>query len=144
MPAHLVLAVAAAIVHPLHTTMTELTIDPSRHAVRAVVRAFADDFGTASKGTTPETFVAARVKIADASGKRLDLRGCGVRRTGDLLWICVEGAYSGAERDLRLANSLLCDLFDDQVNIVQVTRTGSPARRSLLFTHGDGAKVLLP
>ncbi len=131
-------------VHPLHTTMTEVTIDASRHVVRAVVRAFADDFGAASKGVEPETFVAARVKIADATGRQLLLRGCGVRRSGDLLWICVEGSYGGAERGLRVANSLLCDRFDDQVNIVQVARAGSSDRRSLLFTRGDGAKRVLP
>jgi hypothetical protein len=130
--------------HPLHTTMTEMTIDPVRHTVRAVVRAFANDFGTASKGVEPGAFVAARVSIADATGRQLLLRGCGVRRSGDLLWICVEGSYTGAERSLRMANSLLCDRFDDQVNIVQVLRAGSPDRRSLLFTHGDGAKPVLP
>src|SRR5205807_2341672 len=33
--------------HPLHTTLTEVTVDATAHTVRAVVRVFADDFGTA-------------------------------------------------------------------------------------------------
>ena len=39
---------------------------------------------------------------------------------------------------LAIANRVLCDVWADQVNVVQATIAGS--RRSLLFTKGDGRK----
>ena len=131
--------VAALIAHPLHTTMTELTIDVPHHTVRATVRVFADDFGTAAKRSrSAEAYLSGALSIVDGGGRHVSLVSCGTRRTGDLMWICVEGSFVGAEQALRISNSLLCDLFVDQVNIVQVV-SGSD-RRSVLFTRGDSEK----
>ncbi|HEX3867067.1 MAG TPA: HupE/UreJ family protein [Gemmatimonadaceae bacterium] len=40
---------------------------------------------------------------------------------------------------LSLKNSISCDLYSDQVNIVQVPAAGGTPAKSLLFTRGDGA-----
>ena len=148
-------AVAHASAHPLHSTITELVLDPSRGTVRATVRVFADDLRSAvtraAHGRTPPsagaTWDAAVVAYAtsviafqDASGRAVPLRSCGLRRTGDLLWVCLEG---GAVRDvgtLQLRNAMLCELYEDQVNVVQGVVGG--ARRSLLFVRGDRFKAL--
>lgn len=131
--------VTAMLMHPLHTTMTELLVDAPNHHVRATVRVFADDFERASrKAPSPDAYVASALRLTDAGGKTVSLRACGTRRTGDLLWVCVEGTFAGEPTGLRIANALLCELFDDQVNIIQVSRDGE--RRSILFVRGDGAK----
>ncbi|HEY4304392.1 MAG TPA: DUF6702 family protein [Gemmatimonadaceae bacterium] len=125
--------------HPLHTTMTELTINSATHTIRAQTRVFADDFGRASQGSTSgAAYIASRVTIVDASKKAIALRDCGTKRTGDLLWICVEGAFSGDASALHVSNALLCELFDDQINIVQVV--DGTQRRSMLFVKGDRPK----
>jgi hypothetical protein len=141
--------------HPLHTTLTELSEDRARAVVRATIRVFADDFGTAiqrsSKGrvgatTGPEwdaatmAYLSAAFGFTDRAGHAVALHACGVRRTGDLLWICVEGTSAGGLASLEVWSAVLCDIFEDQVNVVQTTIAG--ARRSLLFVRGDGAKPL--
>lgn len=141
--------------HPLHSTITELVEDHAHGVVRATIRVFADDFGTAvvkANGgrVTPvagaawdaavQKYVATVFGIQDARGRALTLRSCGVRRTAELLWVCVETATSEALGTLRVRNAILCDLFEDQVNVVQ--GTVATERRSLLFVRGDSFKAV--
>ena len=146
--------VQRALAHPLHSTITEMTEDRSRGLVRATIRVFADDFGTSlarfSRGAgapmSPQWnaaalgYVSSVFSIAGKSGPALPLRSCGVTRTGDLLWICIEAASPAGLAGVQVRNAMLCDLFEDQVNVVQSTFGGS--RHSLLFTRGDRPKSL--
>ena len=153
----LALAVAAprpAHAHPLHSTITELTEDRARGTVRGTIRVFADDFGTAvahsvrgrplAAGAQWDAaalaYVASVFAFTDASGRSVAVHSCGTRRTADLLWICVEAPSAMGLAALKVRNAILCDLFDDQVNVVQGIMAGS--RRSVLFTKGDRAKPL--
>lgn len=153
----LALAVSAprlAHAHPLHSTITELTEDRARGMVRGTIRVFADDFGTvvahsvrgrplaagARWDAAALAYVASVFGFTDASGRPLAVHSCGTRRTIDLLWICVEAPSATGLASLKVRNAILCDLFDDQVNVVQATLAGS--RRSVLFTKGDRAKPL--
>ena len=141
--------------HPLHSTITEIVEDRARGTVRATIRVFADDFGVAvrraargrvtpSAGAAWDSAVLAYANLAfgllEANGKPLALRSCGIRRTGDLIWLCLEAPTSQPLASLRVRDAVLCDLFDDQVNVVQGTIAGQ--RRSLLFVRGDRAKPL--
>ena len=153
----LLIALAAPSVaraHPLHSTITEVTEDRAHGTVRATIRVFADDFGTAvshsvhGRALAPGAawdaaalgYLNSAFGFSDSAGRTLPLRPCGTRRTVDLLWICVEAASAQGLAALKVRSAVLCDLFDDQVNVVQGTVAG--ARRSLLFTKGDRAKSL--
>ncbi|MEO8560786.1 MAG: DUF6702 family protein [bacterium] len=139
--------------HPLHSTITELVEDRAHGVVRATVRVFADDFGTAvakanggrviqgsgaAWDAAVQKYVAAVFGVQDSHGRALSMRSCGIRRTADLLWICVETATTEPLATLRVRNAMLCDLFEDQVNVVQ--GTVGAERRSLLFVRGDSFK----
>ena len=140
--------------HPLHSTITELVEDRAHGTVRGTIRVFADDFGTAvtrsQRGRIspagPQWDAAALAYVAsvfgftDAAGRPLALRSCGTRRTADLRWICVEAPSAAGLASLKVRNAILCDLFDDQVNIVQAAVGGT--RHSVLFTRGDRSKPL--
>ena len=141
--------------HPLHTTLTELVEDRSRGIVRATVRAFADDFGTAvtraARGRTGRTTDVASEQAAvayatsvfalqDSRGHALALRSCGVRRAAEVVWVCLEASVAEPATSLRVRNAMLWELYEDQVNVVQSTFGG--ARRSLLFVRGDRFKPL--
>ncbi len=142
-----------AAAHPLHSTITEVVVDRAHGVVRATIRVFADDFGTAMRRAARGRAIPASGPAWDAAalaytttsfglaarGHVLPLRSCGVRRTADLLWICVE-ASTADPGGLQVRNAMLCDLFDDQVNVVQGTVGGS--RASLLFVRGSGFKPL--
>jgi len=164
MPARLIVALIALVAtatvsprlldaHPLHSTITEVVEDRAHGVVRATIRVFADDFGTAvarstrgrvspASGPAWDLAVAAYAVsvfgIQDAQGRALALRSCGVRRTGDLLWLCLEASTTQSLSALRVRNTVLCELFEDQVNVVQAT-VGQD-RRSLLFVRGDSFK----
>ena len=141
--------------HPLHSTITEIVRDPAHGVVRATIRVFADDFGTAvarsTRGRVSVSFgpawdnaalayVTSSFVLEDRAGRRLALASCGSRRTSDLLWICVEAKTTEALEQLGVSNALLSDLFDDQVNVVQGVVRGT--KKSMLFTKGDRAKRL--
>lgn len=148
------LAPRTADAHPLHTTLSEVTIDPSRHAVRAVVRVFVDDLNAGLTHQRPGSrptqagaieaqataYVLASFSVLDRGATPVALRSCGVRRNQELLWVCFEGNISGDSRELALRNAVLCDVFSDQVNIVQVG--DGTNKRSVLFARGDGTKRL--
>ncbi|MDQ2668587.1 MAG: hypothetical protein M3Z05_21715 [Gemmatimonadota bacterium] len=148
------LSAQRAFAHPLHSTITELTEDRGRGVVRATIRVFADDFGTslsryAKNPGAPMTpawsaaalgYVSSVFTIAGKAGAPMPIRSCGVMRKADLLWICIEVIAPAGIASVQVRNAMLCDLFEDQVNVVQSTFAGS--RHSLLFTRGDRLKPL--
>jgi len=145
--------VRAAWSHPLHTTLTEIALDSADGTMRLTIRAFADDFSAvvarhAGKPRPADyrvsdadvaSYVAATVSVQEANGRRAPLTWGGLRRTGDLMWVTVRVPSVRSLRGVKLAATLLFEIFDDQVNIVQATSDGH--RHSMLFTAGDGRKL---
>jgi hypothetical protein len=152
MAALLALAILAprAYSHPLHTTLTEVSIAPDG-GVQIVLRAFVDDFSAAIAGrketsappvTTPTDSATARylaqvVTLTDAAGRRAPLVVSGIRRTGDLVWVTLRAPGVRSVSGARLTNRVLFERYDDQVNIVQTSIAGR--RQTLLFTKSEGA-----
>ena len=141
--------------HPLHTTLVQLTFDERAHVLTGSIRVFANDFSAAvSKHAgvkTPDddrvsdaaafAYVSSTVQLTDAAHHPVALQWCGSRRVGDLLWLCVRAANTSGPDALQLSDQMLCELFDDQVNIVQAVSGEKHA--SALFTKGDGAKSVM-
>lgn len=148
------LAARAASAHPLHTTLTEISVDAARHTVRAVIRVFGDDIGAALSHRTGRrpiarvvaddsqaaAYVFSQFSFVDHASHVMPPRSCGVKRSGDLLWVCLEADLSGDPRGVSVRDAVLCEVFSDQVNIVQVA--GGREATSILFTRGDGPKRL--
>lgn len=134
-----------AAAHPLHTSYTTATYDVTQRALVLSVRAFVDDYARAAGAGDEAALLAyARrtVSVSDAAGRRLPLAGCGVRRSGDLLWLCLRAPLAAPPRAgaLRMHVTLLAERFADQVNVLQAQFGG--ATRSLLFIRGDAPKAL--
>ncbi len=124
--------------HPLHTTLTEIVVAPGN--VRATVRLFADDFANANRRSTdPASYVSRALTILDGD-RALVTRPCGIKRTNDLVWVCIEASLVGSGDHLALRNALFGETYKDQINIVQATRGAT--KRSLVFAAGDDAKRL--
>lgn len=152
-PVWLLVAAGALALHPLHTTLTQLSYRSADHTVQVSVRAFADDFraavarraGVALRGPDiPDsiafTYLATALTLASSSGEPLPLAWCGLRQTGDLLWLCVSAPARRGLDGVRVHARLLFDLYADQINIVQASYDGRTA--SLLFSRGDPPKAL--
>jgi hypothetical protein len=139
----------SAAAHPIHTTLTTVTVD-ARGLVLSV-RGFADDLSASiatfakkappADWAVPEAdaaqYLAGHVRVSDASGRSLPLRGCGVRRERDVVWLCLRVDGVTDVRVLQVENRILTERHADQVNIVQVDAAGS--RKTLLFTKDTRA-----
>jgi hypothetical protein len=150
--ATLLVGVRAADAHPLHTTLVQLTYDERTHVLEASIRVFAGDFAAAvakrAGSKTPDDdrvadadafkYVTNTLRIIDGSGRAVPLAWCGSRRAGDVLWLCVRASSVAPPNTLELSDQMLCELFDDQINIVQAV--AGTKRASMLFTKGDGPK----
>lgn len=139
-----IMAVLALALHPLHTTLTQLVYRHGDHMVEATVRVFADDFHAALKADVSDSVAAAYLRstftLSDGTGRPLAIAWCGLRRTGDLLWLCLRAPASQGLSGLHVRVALLFERYADQINIVQASYTGR--RVALLFTSGDGPKTL--
>jgi hypothetical protein len=136
-------AASALALHPLHTTFTELTYRAADRTVQVSVRAFADDFRAAARGGSDSAafaYVRSALTLTSRDGRPLPLAACGIRRSGDLLWVCLEARTPEGMRGVRVAARLLCDLYADEINIVQAGYDGR--RESFLFSRGDPPKPL--
>lgn len=156
--AALLLAVGArraALAHPLHSSLTELTYDPAARLVRLSVRVFADDFSAAvthGRPAAPDApvvvppdsaivrYLVGKLVLADRSGRVIPLRWCGTRRAAEVLFLCLRAPMGAAPAGARVRNAVLTELFTDQVNVVRAAVGGAP--QTLLFTPGDGMKAL--
>jgi hypothetical protein len=143
------IVVRSAEAHPLHTTLTQMNYDPVSLQLDASIRVFTSDLALAVAKRSGSShsmddaaafaYLAATFQLADASGRVIPWTSCGTRQEGDVTFLCVRAGQvpSGA----RVSDQMLCDLFDDQVNIVQAVSGGK--KTSNLYTKGDGPKAAL-
>ena len=129
--------------HPLHTTLTELSLNATDRTVHVSVRAFADDFRAAAGDVSDSAafaYLRSALVLSDHDGRVLPLAWCGLRRDADLLWLCLRAPAPRGLAGVQVHARLLFDLYRDQINIVQARYGGR--QTSFLFSRGDAAKVL--
>jgi hypothetical protein len=131
--------IAWCLAHPIHTTLTNVTYDRATAQVTATVRAFSADVDQAlvhRRDTVIADYARAAIVLADQAGKPVPTIWCGSRREGDVVWLCLRAPAPRGASGMTLSDTLLFDVFDDQVNIV-MTEHGS-----VLFTKGDAPRRL--
>ncbi len=138
-----------ALAHPLHTSLAAIKQSGSSDFTVSL-RVFADDFHRhtgardTADGSPPDerivTYLMRTFVIIDRSGRGIPLKWCGSERVADLLVICLSGRIDGGLRGARVRYSVLCDLFPDQVNILQVSTDAR--RQSILFTPAETTRLI--
>jgi hypothetical protein len=139
--------------HPLHTTLAELSYDPATRVLNVSLRVFADDFaaavarhaGARTVGALPPDsamfrYVVQRFALAAPGAAPVALHWCGVRRSGDVLLLCLRATAVPALAGAHVRSTLMNESFTDQVNLVQASYGGR--RRMLMFTPRTGVKPL--
>ena len=132
----------------MHTTMTELVQTDATGNVTVQVRVFADDFRTAvPTGNDPVAadsamarYLRGTLALADRTGRPLRLAWAGAERSGDVVLLRLTGQVPSGLAGARISSLVLCERFEDQVNIVRATYGGQVA--TLLFTRGEVSKAL--
>lgn len=148
----------AAFAHRYHTSVTRLEYNTEETSVEITVQTFADDLEAAlSKRTGSKAAGNIRLdgsKKADAmvfdylrsvfqlkSGNATgELQWIGMELKGHSAWIYLQTKAPVNLSKASLSNALLFDLFEDQVNIVNVHNHGRTA--SLVFKRGDHAQQI--
>lgn len=133
--------------HPLHTTLTELSY-ATDGGVELRIRAFVDDFTRAvgrlarareaagfSRVGSTAAYLAWALRLRGGDGGVVALHPVEMRRQGDVFWIRLRGSAPAGIAGGALRNSLLFDLYDDQVNLVRASYAGRT--ESLLFTRSQ-------
>jgi hypothetical protein len=141
--------------HPIHMSFTEIRLPAKAAAtIEISVRVYANDFSAAAARHTRTrlggdstisaekgyAYLMSTFRVIDRKAARLPLTGCGVTRMGDMLRFCLRANVSAGGAPVRVANSIMTELFPDQVNVVQSLNGGR--RSSRMFLRGDGWKVV--
>ena len=132
----------------MHTAVAEVVQEDARGSASVEIRVFADDFQAAvPQSSSPNAADSAMARylhgtfaLADRAGRPVRLAWSGAERTGDLIILRLRGQVPGGLSGARVTSLVLCERFDDQVNIVRALYDGRAA--TLLFTRGGSAKVL--
>ncbi len=138
--------IAAA--HPMHTTVAEITYDRPGRMAAIRIRVFADDFGTAVpaqsdaaiRDSAMSRYVRRAFVLTGRSGQALPIHWDGAERQGDVVLLRLRADAPDGLSGAKVLSALLCERFDDQVNVVRASYDGRAA--TLLFTGGDRAKAL--
>jgi hypothetical protein len=142
------LALAGGRAHPMHTTVTEVVQADARGHVSIQVRVYVDDLraavrppdGAAAADSAMARYLRATFALADRAGRPVRLWWVGAEPTGDVILLRLRGEVPGGLRGARVTSLVLCERFEDQVNVVRAEYAGRAT--TVLFTRGETAKVL--
>jgi hypothetical protein len=154
----LALALAGGETHPMHTTVTELVQEDAGGRASIQVRVYVEDLQTAvplpagtagvhsaatdsaAADSAMARYLRATFALADRTGRPVRLAWAGAERTGDVILLRLRGEVPGGLTGARVTSLVLCERFEDQVNVVRAEYAGRTS--TLLFTRGETAKVL--
>jgi len=149
----LALALVGGRAHPMHTTVTEVVQEDAGGRASIQVRVYVDDLQTAvplpggvegadsaAADSAMARYLRGTFALADRTGRPVRLAWAGAERTGDVILLRLRGEVPGGLAGARVTSLVLCEHFEDQVNVVRAEYAGRTT--TLLFTRGETAKVL--
>lgn len=141
--------------HKFHASLTQIEVNSTAKTVEVAIRVFADDLEEALTRRSGHrvrletasdfdelalAYVASTLKLVAPDGEPLTLRWIGKEASVDVVWLYVEAPMSSNLDGSVLENTLFFDLFEDQVNTVNLK--DGKRRATLTFSTGDGAKPI--
>ena len=139
-------AVAA---HKFHTSFTEAEYNDAERSLQITLRTFPDDLenilsrraGKAvrldqKKAVEPllTAYLQETFQLKNARGETVKLSWVGMDAGVDSAWLYFEARLPAGSESFGLSNRLLFDLFDDQINLVNIKANGN--RIALRFERG--------
>ena len=141
--------------HAFHTSITQIDYNPKAKNYEVSVRIFTDDFETAIdtenkiKGTKIQdgdkndalvsAYVLKHFSIISPQNKKANLKYIGKENEDLATWLYFELPEGSLAKGSRIQQNVLMELFDDQVNIVNIKK--GEERKSLLFDLKNKIKV---
>jgi hypothetical protein len=146
--------------HTVHVSVTRLEFNQPRQMVEIVIRVFADDLenalsrrakrqvkldqATAGKdrqvGEAVMAYLRGAFELKNKMGRPIILTWSGIEGQMDMFWIYVKGRMPGGLEGAQVRNKIFCELFEDQVNIVNANHQGRQI--GLMFESKDDFKPI--
>ena len=147
----LCLAAGPALAHRAHAGLTEIAPDRSGRVLEITHRLFAhdlepvlfhkvyNDWAQSPQGVARVGAYSAAHFALTADGKPLALDYVGAEPEGEFIYIYFTAPFPKGAARLGVADSLLMDVLDDQVNLVNLTLGGKT--QSHYFRYGDAPQT---
>ncbi|WP_448961092.1 DUF6702 family protein [Larkinella arboricola] len=142
--------------HPVHTSVTQMQFNAAEKTFEVSLRVFTDDLEEAltrennnqrvrlndkdANNPLVERYIRKHFGLINASRQRKPFRYLGKEQEMDATWIYVEVPYSEPVEGSILQQSLLTELFDDQINLVNVSYLSQ--KKTVLFRKSSTQQVL--
>ncbi|MGE0126825.1 MAG: DUF6702 family protein [Blastocatellales bacterium] len=146
--------------HKIHVSVTHLEFNQPKQTVEIVIRVYTDDLENAlSQRAKREVkidlasagkdrrlaeqvmaYLRSNFELKNKAGRTASLSWSGIEGQMDMFWLYVKGRMPGGLEGARMRNKIFCELFDDQVNIVNAKHQGKQI--GLMFEAKDEFKAL--
>jgi hypothetical protein len=141
--------------HKYHTSVTRVEYNQVERSAEITIQTFTDDLRDvltkragknvrleAGKATDRIAFdyLRSAFELKDGNGAPSELQWVGMEVKGETVWLYVLAKIPSGLAKSTLRNAFLFDLFDDQVNIVNVLHDGQ--KSTLVFRRGDGSREI--
>jgi hypothetical protein len=161
---HALAAICNPNFHNVHVSVMNLEFEEPKQTVEIVIRIFNNDLENAlgrrakqSMKIDPATagkdrrfieqvmaYLRSQFELKNKAGRPVALYWSGIQGQPDgqtnMIWIFVKGRMPGGLEGAQIRNKIFCELFDDQVNIVNASRQGKQI--GLMFEPKDDFKIL--
>jgi hypothetical protein len=127
-----------AYAHKFHVSVAQLEFNEKEQTVEITLRVFTDDLenalsqhtkrpikinpatanGDKQLGATIIAYLRTSFELKSKTNRPVRFTWVGLEGQGDMCWLYIEGKLPGGLEGAQLRNKIFCDLFDDQINIV--------------------------
>jgi hypothetical protein len=141
--------------HDYHVSVTQMQYNTAQKIFEISIKVFTDDLERGISQTNGSRRFAIRTNdhndpyvesyvlkhfILSTPQKKAGIKYLGKEQEADATWIYLEIPFEGLVAGWRLQNSILMDIFDDQVNMFNI-KYGSEAK-TLLYKKGKSSHML--
>ena len=150
------LAGAAPALHAYHATLTELRYNAAKKQLELSVKIFTDDFEKAislgqparvnltDAGPRPlalsTAYIQRTLQVSTVAGAPLPVQVLGMQADKEGYWFYCKVPLPGPVPGVKLRQTMMLDVFGDEVNIVNIEAGGK--KQSTLFRDGHEEEVL--
>lgn len=146
-----------ATAHDFHTSITDIAYNPRTKSLQVALKVFTDDLEKALTRTTKgkvvydshsekqqqqlANYIRQNLKFEVTKGKPLEYKVLGSEAETDAVWIYIEVPVQASSlQQLYVKNSVLTDMYADQMNIVNFKYKGET--ESVLLQRGETEKKI--
>lgn len=137
----ILLAFFYSALHPFHISITDIEFDEEAKSIEIAQKIFTDDFEEVLNAYSTDKvdltsddqkeandvlikkYVTEKIRF-EINGKPADFEFLGTQREADAIWCFMEIPKTKRLKSIKVKNTLLFEMFEDQMNLVHVKRSG--------------------